>query len=90
MIIALANIGRSPTSKSLITGISIGGVGRLVVIKVKNLKHFLEISKQALCKKSPYSELFWCAFSRIRTEYGEIDAEYPSVFSPNAGKCGPD
>ena len=26
------------------------------------------------------------AFSRIRTEYGEI--EYLSVFSPNAGKCG--
>ena len=23
-------------------------------------------------KKCPYSELFWSAFSRIRTEYGEI------------------
>ena len=23
-------------------------------------------------KNSPYSELFWSAFSRIRTEYGEI------------------
>ena len=23
-------------------------------------------------KKSPYSELLWSAFSRIRTEYGEI------------------
>ena len=27
---------------------------------------------QSLCEKSPYSELFWSAFSRIRTEYGEI------------------
>ena len=25
-----------------------------------------------LCKKCPYSQLFWSAFSRIRTEYGEI------------------
>ena len=25
-----------------------------------------------LCKKCPYSELFWLAFSRILTEYGEI------------------
>ena len=25
-----------------------------------------------LRKKCPYSELFWSAFSRIRTEYGEI------------------
>ena len=27
-----------------------------------------------LRKKSPHSELFWSAFSRIRTEYGEISA----------------
>ena len=26
----------------------------------------------ALREKCPYSELFWSAFSRIRTEYGEI------------------
>ena len=25
-----------------------------------------------LCEKCAYSELFWSAFSRIRTEYGEI------------------
>ena len=28
--------------------------------------------QQALCEKCPYSELFWPAFSRIRTEYVEI------------------
>ena len=28
--------------------------------------------KETLRKKCPYSELFWSAFSRIRTEYGEI------------------
>ena len=28
--------------------------------------------KVTLSKKCPYSELFWSAFSHIRTEYGEI------------------
>ena len=27
-------------------------------------------------KKCPYSELFWSAFSSIRTEYGEIQSMY--------------
>ena len=31
----------------------------------------------ALRKKCPYSELFWSAFSRIRTEYGEILRFFP-------------
>ena len=31
---------------------------------------------------------FWSVFSRIRTEYR--DKKYPSVFSPNAGKHGPE
>ena len=26
-------------------------------------------------KKCPYSEFFWSAFSRIRTEYGEINTD---------------
>ena len=30
-----------------------------------------------LCKKCPYSELFWSAFSYIRTEYGEIRSIFP-------------
>ena len=30
----------------------------------------------ALHKKSPYSELFWSIFSRIWTEYGEIQSTY--------------
>ena len=29
-------------------------------------------AESPLCKKCPYSELFWSKFSRIRTEYGEI------------------
>ena len=41
-----------------------------------------------LRKTCLYSELFWSAFFRIRTEYGEIRSI--SEFSPNAGKCGPD
>ena len=28
-------------------------------------------------KKCPYSELFWSVFSRIRTEYGEIQSVSP-------------
>ena len=31
-----------------------------------------EISEVTLRKKGPYLELFWSAFSRMRTEYGEI------------------
>ena len=34
------------------------------------------------CVRCPYSELFWSAFSRIRTEYGEI------VFLRIQSKCG--
>ena len=30
-----------------------------------------------LRKKCPYSELFWSAFSRIRTEYGEMRSISP-------------
>ena len=30
----------------------------------------------ALRKKCPYSELFWFAFYRIQTEYGEIPSIY--------------
>ena len=33
---------------------------------------FANIKRQTLRKKRPYSELFWSAFFRIRTEYGEI------------------
>ena len=40
-------------------------------------KSFEQLSKGALRKKRPYSELFWSVFSRIRTEYGEI-----RTFSP--------
>ena len=31
----------------------------------------------ALREKCPYSELFWPLFSRIRTEYGEIQSISP-------------
>ena len=45
-------------------------------------------AKQPLLKKCPYSKLFWSVLSRIRSEYAEM--LYLSVFSPNAGKCGPE
>ena len=34
----------------------------------------------SLPEKCPYSELFWSAFSRIRTEYGEIQSISPHSF----------
>ena len=43
----------------------------------------------SLSEKCPYSEFFWCVFSRIKAEYGEI-LDYLSVFSPNAGKYRPE
>ena len=47
------------------------------------------------CVKSVQIRRFFCSvFSRIRTEYGEIlrilSLRYLSVFSPNAGKYGPE
>ena len=32
----------------------------------------MDTAKELPHKKCPYSELFWSAFFRIRTEYGEI------------------
>ena len=46
--------------------------------------------KKTLREKCPYSELFWPAFSRIRTEYGEIRSISPSICSSNAEKYGPE
>ena len=42
--------------------------------------------KLTLREKYPYSELFWCVFSLIRTEYGE----YIRIQGPNEGKYGPE
>ena len=38
------------------------------------------MKRNALLKKCPYSELFWPAFSRIRTEYREIQSILRTVF----------
>ena len=35
------------------------------------------IKTTTLHKKCPYSKLFWCAFSRIQNEYGEIQSISP-------------
>ena len=55
------------------------------------LVHWVEIVHAevgALCEKCQYSRFFWFVLSRIWTEYGEIP--YLSVFTPNAGKYGPE
>ena len=61
---------------------------------IKTLRIFTKSSKKiffgppTLREKCMYSELFWSAFSRIRTEYGEMRSIL--VFSPNGGKCRPE
>ena len=46
------------------------------------------VDKLTLLKKCPYSELFWSAFSHIRTEYGEIQciSPYSVRMRENAGQ----
>ena len=53
---------------------------------LKLLRILLDIP---LREKCPYSELFWSAFFRIRTEYGEILSVFLRIQS-DAGKCGPE
>ena len=43
----------------------------------------------SLREKCLYSEFFWSVFSRIRTEYGEIQS-IGNAKCPNAGKYGPE
>ena len=54
------------------------GLGELRLKRVETIA-----DGHSLREKCPYSELFWSAFSRIRTEY-------LSVFSTSAEKCGPE
>ena len=34
------------------------------------------IAKSSLREKGPYSEFFWCVFSRIPTEYGDLQSKF--------------
>ena len=43
-----------------------------VILKVMSTITKKIIKSVTLCKKCPYSGLFWFAFSHIQTEYGEI------------------
>ena len=43
-----------------------------IMIVLPALAKFILSELATLCKKYPYSELFWSLFSRIRTEYREI------------------
>ena len=49
-------------------------------MKLKAYEKFIrmiELGAISLREKCPYSELFWSAFSRIQTEYGEIRSISP-------------
>ena len=55
----------------------------------------LEKIMQSCVESVQIRSIFWSVFSRIRTEYGVFglirrDTSYISVFSPNAGKYGPE
>ena len=56
---------------------------------LKTSNRFQQNSIQPLREKCPYSEWLWSVFFRIRTEY-ERYLVFLSVFSPNAGKYGPE
>ena len=45
---------------------------KLSIAKLDAYSLELLFLKVPLCEKSPYSELFWSMFSRIRNEYGEL------------------
>ena len=64
---------------------SVQDAGSAVTYKLKYIDCHEELVRNSysLHKKCPYLELFWSAFSRIRTSY-------LLVFSPNAGNCGPE
>ena len=70
-----------------------------------NMRVFSDISKNVLPKRKiwakfkllslrencPHSELFWSVFSRIRTEYGEIESECGEIrtrITPNTTQKG--
>ena len=74
---------------SMFTGALLGvNLLCLVLLLSKSSRKFPFSYSFSLREKCPYSDLIWSAFSRIRTEYGEIWGI--SVFNPNAGKCGPE
>ena len=54
-------------------------------IKFVNKRYdtFENKNNEHCAKKSIYEVFFWFVFSRIWTQYGDL-------FSPNAGKCGPE
>ena len=60
-----------------ITSISLG----------RPLHRYYSLRSSHCVKSVQIQSFFWSIFSRIRTEY---DAEYLTVFSPNAGKHGPE
>ena len=51
------------------------------------LHRYYSLRSSNCVKTVQIRSFFWSIFSRIRTEYG---TEYLTVFSPNAGKYGPE
>ena len=85
------------TTQWLTTHFSVNGSIVLILVLIV----FYLVGESIFCKihcvKSvQMRSFFWSAFSRIRTENGEIrsissySVRYLSIFSPNAGKYGPE
>ena len=47
-------------------------------------------TRHSLREKCTYSEFLWSVFSRPHSDVIQRDTDYLSVFSPNAGKYGPE
>ena len=61
--------------------------GKRILLNHHSFMNFIICRYLHSVKKVQIRSFFWSVFSRIRTEYGEI---LLSVFSPNAGKYGPE
>ena len=47
-------------------------VAAFAYVVIVSVQKSFPVKRLALLKKGPYPKLFWSAFSRTRTEYGEI------------------
>ena len=51
---------------------------RFLIIDISQVLH--SIRSISLREQCPYLEFFWATFSRIRTEFGDLQSKYPYSF----------
>ena len=66
------------TSTTRISKISKGDISMIhCSSNTIEMRKIVITTSASLCKKWPYSEFFWSAFSCIRTEYGNLQSKSP-------------